>query len=282
MAKEGTLALNQAYSIENGAFNFVATCVMTEAGARALGFTDEMLAASFLSLPGGGASRVFGPDGRLLAGEELEPGEDGFAVWDVDLGDIASSKQLMDGVGHYSRPDIFRCVCSLSSGACQRTLTLPSLRPADCTPQTPATRPSTTARSPRPPRRAHSGSTLPIRLPTSPSRRRAAAPLTTSTRSRPTPPERPARPAFCLHLAARITCPITVCQTRCSSVHTSLWHRERRAAEHDKEASIRERTRPRRSRAPAPTGARSATRLSRARAGSGTGRRARRPRARTR
>lgn len=109
MAKEGVLALNQSYSIETGSFNIVATCVMTEAGAKLMGFTKEMLDMSFFSLPGGGASRIYGPDGRLLAGEELASYEEGLVIWDVDVTEIEVAKQLKDIVGHYSRPDIFKC-----------------------------------------------------------------------------------------------------------------------------------------------------------------------------
>ncbi|CDZ98326.1 Carbon-nitrogen hydrolase [Phaffia rhodozyma] len=108
MSKEGTLALNQAYSMETGAFSLVATCVMTEAGAKSMGFTPEMLAVSFLALPGGGASRIIGPDGRVLAGADLPGDTETLLTYDIDLAEIEVAKQLMDCVGHYSRPDVFR------------------------------------------------------------------------------------------------------------------------------------------------------------------------------
>lgn len=71
MAKEGVLALYQSYSIEKGSFNIVATCVMTEAGAKLMGFTKEMLEMFFFSLPGGGArstglTGVFWPEKNSL------------------------------------------------------------------------------------------------------------------------------------------------------------------------------------------------------------------------
>jgi predicted amidohydrolase len=71
------------------------------------GMTREVIASSPFQVPGGGGSRIFGPDGRLLAGGDMDPGQEGLVICDVDLRDILKAKTLLDGVGHYSRPDIF-------------------------------------------------------------------------------------------------------------------------------------------------------------------------------
>jgi len=48
---------------------------------------------------------IYGPDGRELA-EALKPDEEGILVADVVLSDIDYSKNLLDPVGQYSRPDL--------------------------------------------------------------------------------------------------------------------------------------------------------------------------------
>jgi nitrilase len=113
MSEEGALGLSQVHACESGTFVFLASCVMSVDGAKRLGLSDEMLEKSFFTLPGGGASRVFGPDGRLLAGSELADHEEGIVQWDVDLNEVLAAKTLMDGIGHYSRPDLLRCVIPL-------------------------------------------------------------------------------------------------------------------------------------------------------------------------
>jgi nitrilase len=48
---------------------------------------------------------IFGPDGRPLA-KALEAGEEGILTAEVDLNDIDFAKNMIDNVGHYSRPDL--------------------------------------------------------------------------------------------------------------------------------------------------------------------------------
>jgi nitrilase len=51
-----------------------------------------------------GGSTVAGPDGRVIAGADLD---DDLLFADLDLDLIAAEQQLMDVAGHYSRPDLF-------------------------------------------------------------------------------------------------------------------------------------------------------------------------------
>ena len=58
---------------------------------------------------GGGAARVFGPDGRQLT-PDSDPYHDGLIYCDIDLDLIDRAKTLADPVGHYSRPDLLQLV----------------------------------------------------------------------------------------------------------------------------------------------------------------------------
>ena len=48
---------------------------------------------------------IFGPDGRPLC-DALPAGEEGILTADIDLSDIDYAKNMIDTVGHYSRPDL--------------------------------------------------------------------------------------------------------------------------------------------------------------------------------
>lgn len=58
---------------------------------------------------GGGAARIYGPDGRDLV-TPLAEDEEGLLVTDIDLTHIIFAKAAADPVGHYSRPDVFQLV----------------------------------------------------------------------------------------------------------------------------------------------------------------------------
>jgi nitrilase len=53
-----------------------------------------------------GGSAIVAPDGRYLAGPLF--GEEGVLVADLDLGEVAQGRQLLDVAGHYARPDVLR------------------------------------------------------------------------------------------------------------------------------------------------------------------------------
>ncbi|UKZ78819.1 hypothetical protein TrVFT333_006564 [Trichoderma virens FT-333] len=54
---------------------------------------------------GGGFAMLFGPDGTALV-DPLDPGEEGILSAEIELNTIDYAKQLLDVVGHYSRPDL--------------------------------------------------------------------------------------------------------------------------------------------------------------------------------
>lgn len=55
-----------------------------------------------------GGSAIVAPDGRYLAGPLF--GEEGILTAELDLGEVAAARQLLDVAGHYGRPDVFRLV----------------------------------------------------------------------------------------------------------------------------------------------------------------------------
>lgn len=66
----------------------------------------------FIEVPGDGSAMIFGPDGTPLV-EPLPPGEEGILYADIDLSIIELSKQTIDVLGHYSRPDLSSFACEL-------------------------------------------------------------------------------------------------------------------------------------------------------------------------
>lgn len=48
---------------------------------------------------------IFGPDGTPLV-DPMDPGEEGILTAEIQLSTIDYAKQMLDVVGHYSRPDL--------------------------------------------------------------------------------------------------------------------------------------------------------------------------------
>jgi nitrilase len=71
--REAGLATSQTYAMEGGTFVVMSTAVMSADGARSQGIN---LDKSYLSVPGGGCSTIFGPDGRQLS-ESLDADKEG-------------------------------------------------------------------------------------------------------------------------------------------------------------------------------------------------------------
>ncbi len=90
------------HAMESGAFVVNATGWLTE-DQRAEICPDESIRGA---LGGGICTAVVSPDGQYLAGP-LPEGED-MAVAEIDLETISARKNLLDTVGHYSRPDILQ------------------------------------------------------------------------------------------------------------------------------------------------------------------------------
>jgi nitrilase len=68
--------------------------------------TEALLRAPEVLCRGGSA--IVAPDGRYLAGPLF--GEEGILTAELDLGEVAAARQLLDVAGHYGRPDVFRLV----------------------------------------------------------------------------------------------------------------------------------------------------------------------------
>lgn len=105
MSKEGAHTLCSAYAMETNSFVLCSTAVLSEE-AIALMRTEGGLV---MNKPGGGASAVFGPDGRKLS-EDLPHTEEGIVYADIDYTEILRAKLFVDVCGHYSRPDLMRLV----------------------------------------------------------------------------------------------------------------------------------------------------------------------------
>jgi nitrilase len=60
-----------------------------------------------------GNTAIVGPNGDLIAGPVREREET--LIADLDLGEVLSARRLIDPVGHYNRPDVFRLYVDTSS-----------------------------------------------------------------------------------------------------------------------------------------------------------------------
>lgn len=87
--------------MESAAFVIHSTAVVSEAGIERM----KLAGAMMWSKPGGGASCIVAPDGRLLT-EPMPPTEQGLVYADLELDAALRSKCFVDACGHYSRPDL--------------------------------------------------------------------------------------------------------------------------------------------------------------------------------
>ena len=88
------------YAFESGTFVISATSVLTQE------ILDELSDGSGTSKlqPGGGYSAIVGPRGNYLAGPEKD--EEGLVSAVLDFEEIVAAKIIVDGQGHYARPDV--------------------------------------------------------------------------------------------------------------------------------------------------------------------------------
>ena len=104
LGPELNTAASQMYAAEGQCFVLAACATVSQEMVDLLCDTPDK--AEFLK-PGGGHSRIFGPDGSHLA-EPLSENDEGLLIAEIDLGMIAYAKSVADPVGHYSRPDVVR------------------------------------------------------------------------------------------------------------------------------------------------------------------------------
>ena len=90
------------HAMESGAFVVNATGWLTDKQRKELSSDDSLLKY----LKGGICTGIVAPYGLYLAGP-LPEGED-MAVAEIDLKAIVRQKNVLDTVGHYSRPDILK------------------------------------------------------------------------------------------------------------------------------------------------------------------------------
>jgi aliphatic nitrilase len=88
------------YAFESGTFVISATSVLTKE------ILDELSDGSGTSKlqPGGGYSAIVSPTGIYLAGPEKE--KEGLLIAELDFEEIVGAKLIVDGQGHYTRPDV--------------------------------------------------------------------------------------------------------------------------------------------------------------------------------
>lgn len=101
---EANSTLSRAYAIQGACFTVVSTAVVTQEQIDSLCDMPEQRA---LIEPGGGFSAIYAPSGQDLV-TPLKSDEEGMLIAEIDLKHAALSKQAIDPMGHYSRPDIHR------------------------------------------------------------------------------------------------------------------------------------------------------------------------------
>lgn len=114
LGEEVNMAASQIYAVEGGCFVLAATTVTGRAGLDLFAKTDEH--RTLLDNGGGGASRIYGPDGRMLS-EPIPQDEEGIAYADINLAEIPVAKMAADPTGHYARPDATRLIVDRSRRA---------------------------------------------------------------------------------------------------------------------------------------------------------------------
>lgn len=63
-----------------------------------------------MSTPGGGASAIIGPDGRIIS-EPLDQATEGIIYGNIDMTQAIFARSFLDVAGHYSRPDLLWLGC---------------------------------------------------------------------------------------------------------------------------------------------------------------------------
>lgn len=99
------LGASRTYAIEVGCAVIAASSPMTPKCIDAIA-QDNAVARTML-VPGGGGSTIFGSDGRQIS-KSLPHDQEGIVYADVTVSHRFLSGGLLDTVGHYLRPDVFR------------------------------------------------------------------------------------------------------------------------------------------------------------------------------
>lgn len=105
LSAEVNNAASLMYAVEGQCYVLAPCAVVSDAMIDML-VGDDPAKAEMLK-KGGGAARIYAPDGTQLC-EPLAPDEEGILYADIDLSMIIIAKSVADPVGHYSRPDVVR------------------------------------------------------------------------------------------------------------------------------------------------------------------------------
>ncbi|KAL7787359.1 nitrilase [Trichoderma afarasin] len=97
---EGDRLACQFMAMEGACFVVVSTQVMGEKGREKL----KLVGSPHIN-SGGGFAMIFGPDGTPLV-DPLDTDEEGILTAEIQLSTIDYAKNMLDVVGHYSRPDL--------------------------------------------------------------------------------------------------------------------------------------------------------------------------------
>ena len=103
-------AASMMYAVEGQVFVLAPSAVIGAAGREL--FCDTPAKEQML-LEGGGFTRIYGPEGSLLA-EPLPETEEGILYADCDPALQAIAKSAADPTGHYSRPDVTQLLLNRS------------------------------------------------------------------------------------------------------------------------------------------------------------------------
>ena len=127
LGPEVNLAASRTYAAEGQCFVLAASAIISQEMIDMICDTQEkkLLLNSPSGGPGGGASMIFGPDGRELC-EALPEDQEGILYADLDPTMIRLAKAAADPVGHYSRPDVVRLMLNRSRTPRVQSFTEPS------------------------------------------------------------------------------------------------------------------------------------------------------------
>lgn len=125
LGPEVNVGAARQYAVEGQTFVLSPSGIVGEAGQALV--ADTELKRQLLKV-GGGAARIFGPDGSPLA-EPIAPDAEGILYADLDYTAILAAKNAADPVGHYSRPDVFQL--SFDAGRRAKVVDRPLAAPAD-------------------------------------------------------------------------------------------------------------------------------------------------------